>query len=385
MNKALYFDYAATCPPDEEIAQKALALSFKYFANPSSSHDLGKQAAKELQHWRQRAAQALQVQESQIFFTSGATEANQIILFRLLLNKQASKAHIAAALFEHASIHENLLILQSLGHPISWVKPTSSGHIAPEGFLQAINPQTRLATIMLINNETGAIQNVQQIIEQIRSLDFGKKVHIHVDATQAPGRTGIDLKKIGCDSACFSSHKMGGPRGAGILYLAKPIPSLFAGGGQESGIRAGTENLFAIIGCVLALEKTLQEPLCSRENEAIWIKGLQELGATFLPAQRASHREQYSPCIISFAFPPLPAEVLMRMLSEKGVYANTGSACGKHKQDRTRVLTSMGISKQIAECAIRISFDPNTSQQNCLQALDILSSVIKEQKKLLHF
>lgn len=385
MQKQFYFDTAATAVPNKEIAHQALELSLQYFANPSSIHDLGKQAAAQLRHCRQRAAQALQTQEQQIIFTSGATESNQIILLRMLLHKNISAAHLVAPLFEHASVYENLLNLEMRGHPVSWIAPDANGLIRPADFVQAIQPHTRLATVMLVNNETGAVQDVQEIIHLIRALPFGRQIHVHVDATQAPGRVSLDLVKMGCDSASLSSHKMGGPRGAGILYLRKHGASLFAGGGQENQIRAGTENLFAIIGCVLALEKTLLEPVCSRECETVWLQTLQDLGATFLPASRATQPQNYTPSIISFAFPPLPGEVLIRLLSDQGVYINTGSACGKHKQDRLRVLTCMGISPKIAECAVRISFDPATCSQDCRQAAEILTSVIKEQKKLLHF
>lgn len=385
MLQGLYFDSAATAVPDVQIAQRALSLALEHFGNPSSLHTLGKSAAQQLNLWRDRAARALKVKEEQVVFTSGATEANQIVLLRLFLHKNIEKFHIVAATFEHASVHETLLSMQGAGASVSWVTPQATGHICVEDFVREIQPQTRFVTLMLVNNETGAIQPVQEIISKIRTLPTGQQVHVHVDATQVPGRLPLDFGQLDCDSACLSSHKIGGPRGAGILYIKKPIKSLFSSGGQEFQMRGGTENLFAIIGCVLALEKALITPQATRDNEQLWLSGLAGLGASFLPAERVKNPEKYSPTILSFAFPPLPGEVLTRLLSQEGVFVNTGSACGKEKKDRTRVLTCMGVSEKIAKCAVRVSFEQETPREKSIKAVEILHKIISTQKKVLNF
>ncbi|MGL4524695.1 MAG: cysteine desulfurase family protein [Spirochaetia bacterium] len=382
---SFYFDTAATAIPDSQIYEQAMHYACDFFANPSSTHALGKAAKAELEIWRQRAAIAVGANERQVIFTSGATEANQIILLRMLLLKDKERSHIVAPTFEHPSIHENLLTLKNQGIQISWVNPKSSGHIDEGEFVEKIENNTRLATLMLVNNETGAIQPVADLIHEIRLLPFGSLVHVHVDATQALGRIPLNIGKIGCDSASFSAHKIGGPKGAGLLYMKTPKPSIFHGGGQEFHIRAGTENLFGIIGMVLALEKACATDYTCRANEKMWLQTLSELEATFVPKPRNLHPEFYAPSIISCAFPPLPGEVISRLLSEKNLYVGTGSACGNNKKDRLRGLLSMGVSAELAESAIRISWAHALCEEKTHAACQILKDVILEQKAILHF
>ena len=385
MSGPFYFDYAATSIPDAEIAHSALEESLAYFANPSSPHHLGKAAQQRLQHWRARAAKALNVQKEQIIFTGGATEANQMILLRLLLNKDPGNTHIVASGFEHASVHESLLTLKHAGCKLSWVNPGNDGCICPKDFLAQITPKTRLVTLMMVNNETGAIQPTAQVIQDIRSLAHGHHIHVHIDAVQAIGRIHLNLHDLDCDSLCLSAHKIGGPKGIGLLYLKKPVPTLLKGGGQENDMRAGTENLFGICGCVLALEKIQQRHSQSRSHEQLWLSRLKDMGATFLPADRAIHPENFTQGIIAFAFPPLPGEVLMRLLSDRHVYVGTGSACGQNKKDRLRALTCIGIADKIAQCAVRVSFHEDTPLEHSIQALDILEEIIADQRKVLNF
>ena len=385
MSGPFYFDYAATGIPDAEIAHSALEESLAYFANPSSAHHLGKAVRQRLEHWRARAAKALNAQTQQIIFTGGATEANQLILLRLLLNKDPGNTHIVASGFEHASVHESLLTLKHAGCQLSWVNPQKDGRICPEDFLAQITPKTRLVTLMMVNNETGAIQPAAQVIQGIRSLPHGSHIHVHIDAVQAIGRVPLDLGDLDCDSLCLSAHKIGGPKGIGLLYLKKPVPTLLKGGGQENDMRAGTENLFGVCGCVLALEKILQRHSQSRSHEQLWLSRLKDMGATFLPFDRAIHPENFSQGIIAFAFPPLPGEVLMRLLSDRRVYVGTGSACGQNKKDRLRALTCIGIADKIAQCAVRVSFHEDAPLEHSAQALDILEEIIADQRKVLNF
>lgn len=384
MDSQLYFDFAATGIPDADIARRALQESLTYFANPSSPHAFGKTVKERLEYWRERTAQALGVQASQIIFTSGATESNQIILQSMLMHKDSARRHITASGIEHASVHENLLMLKSLGFPVSFAGTEADGRADVQKFIGHITDKTRLVLLIWVNNETGAVQPVSEIIKSIRALPYGGRTHIHIDGVQAAGRLPLNLHNLDCDSACLSAHKMGGPKGIGILYLKKPFSALMRGGGQENEIRAGTENLFGICACALTLEKYLR-PNDGREHEKLWIDRLKTLGASLFPAVRESRTENFIPGILSFGFPPLPGEVLMRLLSEQGVYVGTGSACGNLKKDRLRVLTAMGIPDKTAQSAVRVSFGAETSLDDSRRALDILEKIILEQRKILHF
>ncbi|ORC34425.1 hypothetical protein B4O97_12320 [Marispirochaeta aestuarii] len=368
-----YLDWAATAPPDPDALDYARQVALEYFGNPSSLHSYGKKAAELLAESRKRIAELLNCKPEQIYFTSGGSESTSIVFSQLLLSVRKGSILIGAT--EHPSVWETARVYSELGYPVHEVKPGKDGRISPDVALHAFSSETELISIMLLNNETGIVQDVKSIAAALRDARGGKKPpHIHTDAVQALGKEKIDLEDLGVDSASFSGHKIGAPRGIGILYLRRPIQGLFKGGGQEKGVRPGTENLPGIAALARVMEKRL--PLIeehreqARRQKTRLMEGLSEIpGVLFIPEQAAGTDSHISPFILKCSFPPVPGEVLQRVLSDCGYAVSTGSACsssadrGRKKEKINRVLKVLGVSPQAAESSIRISLGPATRDE----------------------
>ncbi len=374
----IYLDWAATSIPDRNILQKALDKTTKLYGNPSSEHSMGRETRTLLIKSRNTWAKFLDCSPSRIIFTSGGTEGNNLVLQNLLQYKKSPHAVISG--IEHASIYEPLVAYRSLGVEISGVSPDENGIISPEDFASAITDRTRFVSIIAVHNETGAVQPLHDIIEAVRNREKTLKapIHIHIDAVQALGKIPFLCSAYEIDSAVFSSHKISGPKGAGALYLRKPISALAKGGEQEFGVRPGTENIFAIYGSSLAIEKAVENLEQNHENA----KRLMELliseictsgcGEPFYTSMSGS----YSPFINTFFFPPLPGEAAVRAFSKNGIALGTGSACSASKEKRIRGLKSMGLPPEKYESAVRISTGPSTSKDDIRKTVQVLQEKI---------
>ena len=363
---SIYLDWAATAPPDPEIQTQVQRIARELYANPSALHSLGREAEKALSDCRHRMADLLGCQPGELLFTSGATEANNMVLFSLLHKKQDRRILIGGV--EHASIYEPSQTLKRMGFDVVPVAADNTGMIDPERIRGALDERTAAVAVMLVNNETGRIQPIREIAGILREYRerSGKKILLHTDAVQALGKIPFNPRQLDIDSAALSAHKIGGPRGAGALYVrqGRIQQFLFSGGGQEYGHRPGTENLPGIYGFVLAAEKALgaiEEN--HRQASAAMETLLGELedmhDASVIPTGRPTGEAgEYSPYILNLSIPPLPGEVLVRVLEEEGFIVSTGSACSSKKKDRFRVLENMGVSRRSAFSAIRVSTGP---------------------------
>jgi cysteine desulfurase len=305
-------------------------------------------------------------QPGELLFTSGATEANNMVLFSLLHKKQDRRILIGGV--EHASIYEPSQTLKRMGFDVVPVAADNTGMIDPQRIRGALDERTAAVAVMLVNNETGRIQPIREIAGVLREYRerSGKKILLHTDAVQALGKIPFNPRQLDIDSAALSAHKIGGPRGAGALYVrqGRIQQFLFSGGGQEYGHRPGTENLPGIYGFVLAAEKALgaiEEN--HRQASAAMETLLGELedmhDVSVIPTGRPTGEAgEYSPYILNLSIPPLPGEVLVRVLEEEGFIVSTGSACSSKKKDRFRVLENMGVSRRSAFSAIRVSTGP---------------------------
>lgn len=375
----IYFDYASTGTIDEDIYSQSFMLAKKYWANPSAKHALGKEAYNFLNDLRSRSAKVLGVADKQIIFNSGATEGNQFI-FLNQLNNLASNSEILINKSEHPAIYENILTLKKFNHTIKELTNNDLGQVTTDILEKNITVKTKLVCIMWVNNETGAINNIKELASFCR--DFSKKnnsrhIHFHVDATQALGKVSLaDFKNLSIDSAVFSGHKVGAPRGSGLLYIHEPKASFLKGGGQEFGLRSGTENLMSSIAMTLALEKHV---LFNHDYNTInfIIENLVAMGATINPKNRINNSNQFVNSIVNFSFKDIPGEVLQRALSKNGLMCSTGSACKSNSNDfHSRVLDAMGVSKKDAFNAVRFSFSPKLSLAEASEAIDILKTTL---------
>ena len=384
MNKEHYFDWAATSPADEDILQESLAISIKSWGNPSSVHQIGKNAALVLQEARSTAAKALGVKAENIYFTSGGTESDQIALLSILNKPQ--KGTVLISSIEHPAIREQALALKKCGCNVVQIPCDSKGIICVESLEKLITNDTMLVCVMAVNNETGAIQPIYQIADLLKKVSQGKrKPKFHVDCVQAAGKIPLDLNYDGIDSAALSAHKICGPRGIGIFYSKNPIEPFLCGGGQEKGIRSGTENLFGAVAFSKCLEryfiKNNDNIAIQKYNEQVeitnsFIKKLSELkGCTIIPENRANLEDSslYSPWVIQASFKNIPGNVMLRALDSKGFFISTGSACSTKKQSRP-ILEAMNVNKDLRESSVRFSFGPHTTQK----AIDELFDAVKE-------
>jgi cysteine desulfurase len=374
----IYLDWAASAPPEAEALEASRQASMELFANPSSPHGAGRQAAERLEQMRARFARAIGAEPREIIFTSGGTEANTSLLLSLLDRHrlggvQKQKARLVTTAIEHASVYEQARLLQNHGITPVMVAPRPDGIIDPQAIADALDEDTLMVSVMLVNNETGAIQPLAEIARAVRefSAKGGRRILLHTDAVQGLGKMPFTPAALGVDAASFSAHKLGGIRGAGALYLRTGAAPGFlpAGGGQEGGRRPGTENLPGICALAVAAEKRAaemgQNTRRAEENARRIIAGLQEMrGAWVVPAARAANGAGYSPYIVSAAFPPLPAEVVVRMADSRGVCISMGSACSTKKKDHTRVPESMGLSRETALSVFRISTGPATTAED---------------------
>jgi cysteine desulfurase len=383
MEVSKYFDYAATGIPDKEILEKALAMSLEYSGNPSSVHKEGIKAKNLIDEMRNRCAKVLGVKAENLYFTSGGTESDHIP-FLALLNRP-NKGSVVISNIEHPAVREIAESLKKTGWKVIEAPCNQMGIVEPETVVSKLQDDTALVSIMTVNNETGAIQPIYEIAQAIENHCKGKrKPKFHTDAVQAIGKIPVDLAFKGIDSAAISAHKFSGPRGVGILYSNYQMESFLKGGGQEKGLRSGTENLFGIIAMTLCLEKcasksVLEENLKSeKENVDFFISEiLKDKNATLIPECRSENPENYSPSVVQIAFNNIPGEVMVRTLSSKGYCISTGSACSARKMNRP-ILKAMGISDEKATNAVRFSFGAYTEKshmENLIKELTEISSM----------
>lgn len=380
--RELYFDWAATAIPEEEILEEVKNISLTCFGNPSSAHSKGKEAFQLLEECRKKTADLLGASGGRLIFTSGGTESDNLVLFSLLGRRRAPGSLVVSA-FEHPAVWEPAKYLGENGWNVRTVPAEPSGQISLEKLSLAILPDTEMVSIMAVNNETGSLQPLEEISRLIREKEklHGHPIFFHTDGVQALGKEKVNLLGWGVDGVSFSGHKIGAPRGSGCLYLKKSLPLLNRGGGQEGGFRSGTENLAGIYGFTRALEKRVQNQESARagalELRDLIYQKLKSMGGVFCAPEEILLSPAYSPWMLWVSFPPLPGEVTARVLSDRGVLVSTGSACASRHKKTFRVSRGLGIPDKKAFSALRISWGPAVTVQETLEFLEILEQEVQ--------
>lgn len=375
--KRYYFDWAASGIPDIELLNEALGRSCRLFGNPSSLHEEGRGARGALEEARGVCARVLGVPASTLVFTAGGTESNNLVMNSLLL--QGPHAGVAVSVLEHSSISEPARLLVQLGRPLVLIKANKEGFIQADmlGAYFKENSGIRLVSLMAVHNETGMLLDIKNCVQAIRKIN--KNIHFHCDIVQAIGKTEVDLSGWGVDSASISAHKLGGPRGIGLLYVRKNIRTLAVGGGQENKMRSGTENLFGALALAAVLtryagEQNLQAAFSQAQKKSMrLIEGLKHIDScSLIPFERKIFDERFSPYILQAAFQGVPGEVMVRLLNDKGFSVSTGAACGSFSWQALPPPMSFrgrGVDGRSAQEAVRISFGHATKEDEIDQLL----------------
>lgn len=380
----IYLDWAASAIPQQEACLLGIKKAFENFANPSSKHCLGEASRNLLEAERARISSLLGITantDQRMVFTSGGTEANHIPLLAMM--NLPVQGNVCVSSIEHAAIREQAKSMQGCGRKVLTIPANKNGIITPEAVLKTVDAETSFVTVMAVNNETGAIQPIADIGAALEEYSRGKrKIHFHTDAVQAIGKISFRLSELPIHSASFSGHKIGAPRGIGFLYLAKNLEPFLRGGGQENGLRAGTENLAGIISLTEALKNYSadeNEAFCYAQKLMYYlIEALMCIdGIKIIPESRLLQPENYSPWILQFAAAQLPGEVLVRCFSEKGICISTGSACSSKKHSRP-VLEAMGVPQELQRNAVRISIGRTTTLNELEEFVSILKEILTE-------
>jgi len=379
--KRVYFDWAAAAPFFE-------AKPCAHFGNPSSLHSEGRSAKEALESSRKRVGAVLNVPPETLYFTSGGTESNSIALFSnltRLITSGSYKGRVISSLAEHASVREAMITIEKMGKATGSIKVDSAGKVTPELLEKVLTQYTdvRFAAIMSVNNETGTITDIASL-KKIIKKQTGAPIHLHCDLVQAVGKIPFDISGWEIDSASISAHKIGGPRGIGLLYSRKPLTEVFySGGGQENGVRGGTENVQG----ATALADCLEEVINAKDFElkflkakARWEKLITALlgikRCTIIPKERAASDDGFSPYILQAAFNDIPGEVMARALDDLGFAVSTGSACSSSSPERP-VLSAMGVGEKLRIEGIRISQGDATTDEDIDALLSAINEVLK--------
>ena len=362
--KRHYLDWAATAIPDE-----TKVVSDTIFGNPSALNKEGRLAKEALESARSRCAAALDAKPERLYFTSGGTESNALFLHSLPLRK--GRGRVLYSGLEHPSVRENCLRLERLGLPVSVIGVEKDGRVSVGTLSTALekHPDTRFVTIMGVNNETGSVMDLNALIGLVRSNQekTGLPVHFHCDLVQAIGKIPVNLDM---DSASFSGHKLGGPRGIGLLYLKKPLEPLYTGGGQEGGVRPGTENTLGALALADVLERRANPETVKLEEEKAaarlkyFIGRLKNISrCSIIPEDRGEEDRRFSPWILQMRLRGLPGAVVVRALDDAGVAVSTGSACSSASAERP-VLAAMGVDEDSRLEGFRVSQGWSTREED---------------------
>jgi cysteine desulfurase len=372
----LYFDTAATAPLLPEV-QRVMVDAFGVFGNPSSLHRKGLEAEERLKAARAQVLKALGVQRGRIVFTGGGSEANNLAIFGTARRYRERGRHLVTTQIEHPSVLEPFRALEREGWRVTYVPPEPDGSVKAERVLSAVTDDTVLVSVMHVNNETGAIQPIEEIA---RALQDRPKVLFHVDGIQAFGKVPGGIRDIPVDLYSMSGHKIGAPKGVGALYVRQgvEISPLVYGGGQEDGLRSGTENVIGIVAMGAAAEIAAQNASQNWEHVSRLSEALCE-GLEKLPRCKVHRPSPKSPYIVSASFPGLKGEVLVHALEAQGLYVSTGSACstrGGHSKG-SHVLTAMKLPAAEVSGSIRFSLAPWHTLGDVERALDIVESQVR--------
>lgn len=373
----IYFDNAATTKALPEVAEKMTYMLCENFGNPASVSVMGLEVEKEIRKAANILANGIRAKEEEIFFTSGGTEGDNWAIYGTAEGYARAGKHLITTKIEHPAVTNPMKALQEKGYDVTWLSVDEKGHISLEELEQAIRPDTILVSVILVNNETGTIQDAEAIGKLIKQKN--PNTLFHIDAVQAFGKYPIDVQKMKVDLLTMSGHKIHGPKGVGMLYMRKglKVRPLLLGGGQQKGQRAGTENGAGVAALGVAAETAfahMQQNLAHiKEVKKTLLDGILEMPDTQL---NGDDLEQASPYVLNVTFKGVRSEVLLHSLESKGIFVSAGSACDSRKKIGSPVLTAMGLPFAEIEGAVRFSFCRYNTVEEAKECLQVLKETV---------
>lgn len=375
-----YLDNAATTRALSEVCELVTKVMYEDYGNPSSLHQKGLEGERYIRQAGERIAKTLKCAPKNIVFTSGGTESNNMALIGTVLANKRRGRHIITTCFEHASVHEPLIYLEGMGYEVTYLPVDKEGHIAAQTLREALREDTILVSVMMVNNEVGAVIDVAELSKIIK--EFNPEIIFHVDAIQAYGKLPVLPGKMGIDLMSVSGHKIHGPKGTGFLYVGNKVKihPYIHGGGQQSGMRSGTENVPGIAGLGLAAETLIKR---QEENQKKlydlkrhFIDRIREVEGAVVNACQPPEIEQTAPHVVSVSFAGVRSEVLLHALEEEGVYVSSGSACSSNHPGISGTLQAISVEQKLLESTLRFSFSVFTTKEELDYAVECLKKLV---------
>lgn len=376
MDKIIYVDHAATTATKPEVLQEMLPYFTERFGNASSIYSLGRESKKAIEEAREKVAKAIGADMKEVYFTAGGTEADNWALKGVAYANKKKGNHIITSSIEHHAILHTCEFLKGEGFEVTYLPVDEDGLVSLEDLKNAITDKTILISVMYANNEIGTIEPIKEIAK------IGKErgIIVHTDAVQAIGNVPIDVNELGVDLLSMAGHKFYGPKGVGVLYIRKgtKIHSFVQGGGQEKGVRAGTENLPGIVGIGKAIELAVQ----NLDSYATKVKGLRdklikEIIDKVPYVKLNGHPQNRLPGNVNISFEFIEGESMLLMLDMKGICASSGSACTSGSLDPSHVLLAIGLPHEMAHGSLRVTFGEENTQEDVEKIVEILIPIVQ--------
>ena len=372
-----YLDNSATTSCSKAATEKMVELLTQDYGNPSSLHMKGVIAEKYITEAKKKIAKTLKVEEKELVFTSGGTESNNLAIIGSALANKRAGMHVITTSIEHASVTNPFIWLSENGFEVTYLGVDAYGQIKLDELKDAIRPDTILVSIMHVNNEIGALQPIEEAGKVIKAVN--PKTLFHVDAIQSYGKMAIFPKKWNVDMLSVSGHKIHGPKGSGFLFIKDKtkVKPLIHGGGQQKGMRSGTENVPAIAGLAVASEEMYQNLEENRNHlfalRDYFIEEVEKLDGVTVNGKKD---HDSAPHIVSVSIDGVRAEVILHTLEDRNIYVSAGSACSSNKPAISSTLQSIGLKKELLDSTVRFSFSIHTTKEELDYALGVMRETI---------
>ncbi len=376
----IYLDHAATTPLDARVLDAMLPFLRGGFGNASSVHRVGQEARRAVDRARQEVATLIGARADEIIFTSGGTEADNLVVFGLTAAREDGRRHVVTSAIEHHAVLHAMQRLAASGYELTIVAPGSDGRVEPAVLAAALRPDTALCSVMLANNEIGTLQDISAMAEAAHAVG----ALFHTDAVQAAGLVPVEVGELGVDALTLTGHKFYGPKGAGVLYLRRGtrISPTQVGGGHERGRRAGTENVAAIVGLGAAATLALEEMGTRADRigalrDRLWEKVQEAPGA-----HRNGDPIRTLPGHLNVRFDGVDGEAVVLNLDLRGIAASMGSACSSGSLEASHVLLALGLSNEKARGGVRLTLGRETTEADVDAAAQALREIVERQRAL---